>query len=99
MEYELEIIAESKNNLFLFKKPLSAETIDEIVDYVNEMATIYKKSSKLTVVIYDENKKKIAMYDELSWLMYWLIITNRRDSRLLVILWLQKEMIKWPGIK
>ena len=70
MEYELEIIAESKNNLFLFKKPLSADTIDEIVDYVNEMATIYKKSSKLTVVIYDENKKKIAMYDELSWLMY-----------------------------
>ena len=70
MEYELEIIAESKNNLFLFKKVLSAETIDEIVNYVNEMATIYKKSSKLTVVIYDGNKKKIAMYDELSWLMY-----------------------------
>ena len=70
MEYELEIIAESKNNLFLFKKPLIAETIDEIVGYVNEMATIYKKSAKLTVVIYDENKKKIAMYDELSWLMY-----------------------------
>ena len=99
MEYELEIITESKNNLFLFKKTLIAETIDEIVNYVNEMATIYKKSAKLTVVIYDENKKKIAMYDELSWLMYWLIITNRRDSRLLVILWLQKEMIKWPGIK
>ena len=70
MEYELEITTESKNNLFLFKKPLSAETIDEIVNYVNEMATIYKKSAKLTVVIYDENKKKIAMYDELSWLMY-----------------------------
>ena len=70
MEYELEIIAESKNNLFLFKKPLSAKTIDEIVNYVNELATIYKKSAKLTVVIYDENKKKIAMYDELSWLMF-----------------------------
>ena len=70
MEYELEIITESKNNLFLFRKALSAETIDEIVDYVDEMATIYKKSAKLTVVIYDENKKKIAMYDELSWLMY-----------------------------
>ena len=70
MEYELEIIAESKNNLFLFKKSLYAQTMNEIVDYVNELATIYKKSSKLTVVIYDENKKKIAMYDELSWLMF-----------------------------
>ena len=70
MEYELEIITESKNNLFLFKKPLIAETIDEIVNYVNEMATIYKKSAKLTVVIYDENKKKIAMYDEFGWFMF-----------------------------
>ena len=71
MEYELEIIAESKNNLFLFKKPLSAETIDEIVDYVDEMSTIYKKSAKLTVVIYDGNKKKIAMYNyDYGWLMY-----------------------------
>ena len=69
MEYELEIITESKNNLFLFKKPFSAETIDEVVNYVNEMATIYKKSAKLTVAIYDENKKKIAMYDEYGWLM------------------------------
>ena len=70
MEYELEIIAESKNNLFLFKKTLSAETIDEIVNYVNELATIYKISANLTVVIYDENKKKIAMYDDIGWLMY-----------------------------
>ena len=70
MEYELEIIAESKNNLFLFKKTLSAETISEIVNYVNELATIYKLSANLTVVIYDENKKKIAMYDDIGWLMY-----------------------------
>ena len=70
MEYELEIIAESKNNLFLFKKDLSAETISEIVDYVNELATIYKISANLTVVIYDEDKKKIAMYDDIGWLMY-----------------------------
>ena len=62
MEYELEIIAESKNNLFLFKKNLSAGAIGEIVNYVNELATIYKISANLTVVIYDENKKKIAMY-------------------------------------
>ena len=61
MEYELEIITESKNSLFLFKKTRFA-TYDEIVDYVNELATIYKQSAKLIVVIYDENKKKIAMY-------------------------------------
>ena len=70
MEYDLDIITASKNNLFLFKKTRFAKTFDEIVDYVNEMATIYKKSAKLTVVIYDENRKKIAMYDELGWLMY-----------------------------
>ena len=70
MEYELEIITESKNNLFLFKKALSAETIDEIVNYVNELATIYKISANLTVVIYDEDKKKVAMYDDIGWLMY-----------------------------
>ena len=71
MEYELETIAEFKNNLNLFKKVLSAETIDEIVDYVNEMATIYKKSPNSTVVIYDENKKKIAMYNyDYGWLVY-----------------------------
>ena len=70
MEYELEITTESKNNLFLFKKTLFVDTIDEIIDYVDEMATIYKKSAKLIVAVYDVNKKKIAMYDELGWLMY-----------------------------
>ena len=70
MEYELEIITESKNNLFLFKKTLIAETINEIINYVNELATIYKISANLTVVIYDENKKKIAMYDNIGWLIY-----------------------------
>ena len=70
MEYELDIITASKNNLFLFKKTRFAKTFDEIVDYVNEIAKIFKKSAKLTVVIYDENRKKIAMYDELGWLMY-----------------------------
>ena len=70
MEYELDIMTASKNNLFLFKKTRYARTFDEIVDYVIEMAKIFKKSAKLTVVIYDENRKKIAMYDELGWLMY-----------------------------
>ena len=70
MKYELKIIAESKNNLFLFKKTRCARTFDELVDYVIELAKIFKESAKLTVIIYDENEKKIAMYDELGWLMY-----------------------------
>ena len=70
MVYELDIITATKNNLFMFKKTRYAITFDELVDYVNEMAKIFKKSAKLTVVIYDENKKKIAMYDNLGWLMY-----------------------------
>ena len=70
MKYELKIIAESKNNLFLFKKTRYARTFDELVDYVIELAKIFKESAKLTVIIYDENEKKIAMYDELGWLMY-----------------------------
>ena len=70
MEYKLEISIESKHNVFWFEKTLYVKTINEIIDYVNEMATIYKKSAKLIVVIIDENKKKIAMYDNLGWLMY-----------------------------
>ena len=70
MEYELEIITESKKNLFIFKKTRFAKTFDEIVNYVNDLATIYKISANLTVVIYDEDKKKIAMYDDIGWLMY-----------------------------
>ena len=70
MEYKLGISTEIKKNVFYFEKTRYARTFDELVDYVNEMAKIFKKSAKLTVVIYDENKKKIAMYDELGWLMY-----------------------------
>ena len=71
MEYELEITTESKNNMFLFKKTRFAKTFDEIVDYVNEMATIYKKSAKLIVMVIDENKKKIAMYNyDYGWLVF-----------------------------
>ena len=71
MEYELEITTESKNSLFLFRKTRFAKTFDEIVDYVNEMATIYKKSAKLIVVVIDENKKRIAMYSyDYGWYVY-----------------------------
>ena len=71
MEYELEIITESKNSLFLFKKTRFAKTFDEIIDYVNEMATIYKKSAKLIVMVKDEDEKLIAMYSyDYGWLVY-----------------------------
>ena len=71
MEFELNITTESKNNLFLFKKTRFAKTFDEIVDYVNEMATIYKKSAKLIVVVTDEEKRKIAMYSyDYGWYVY-----------------------------
>ena len=71
MEYYLEITTVTKSFVFFFKKTLFAKTIDEIVDYVNEMEKIFKKSSKLIVVIYDEDKKKIAMYNyDSGWLMF-----------------------------
>ena len=70
MEYELEIITESKNSLFLFKKTRFA-TFDEIVDYVNELATIYKKSAKLIVVVFDEDKKSVAQFHyDYGWLVF-----------------------------
>ena len=42
----------------------------DIITATKNNLFLFKKSAKLTVVIYDENKKKIAMYDELGWLMY-----------------------------
>ena len=71
MKYELKIFTVTKRRAFIFEKTLYARIIDEIVDYVNEMAKIYKKSSKLIVVIYDEDKKKIAMYNyDSGWVMF-----------------------------
>lgn len=71
MEYNLEITTVTESYVFCFKKTRFAKTIDEIVDYVNEMTKIYKKSAKLIVVIYDEDKKKIAMYNyDSGWLMF-----------------------------
>ena len=68
MKYKLEISTESKNYVFFFEKTLYVETFNEIVDCVNEMAKIYKKSAKLYVIIYDEDEKRIAKYHyELGW--------------------------------
>ena len=66
MEYKLGISTETKKNVFYFEKTRYARTFDEIVDYAIELAKIFKESAKLTVIIYDENEKKIAMYDELG---------------------------------
>ena len=71
MEYKLEIATETKHNVFWFEKTRYAKTFDEIVDYVNELVKIYKKSAKVIVVIYDENKKNIANFHyDYGWVVY-----------------------------
>ena len=71
MEYKLEISTETKTNVFCFEKKRYARNFDEIVEYVNEMAKIYKKSAKVMIVISDECGKKIAQYHyDCGWLKY-----------------------------
>ena len=71
MEYNLEITTVTKHNVFYFEKTRYVSSFDGIVDYVNEMAKIYKKSAKLIVVVFDEDKKKVAMYNyDSGWLMF-----------------------------
>ena len=71
MEYKLDLTTVTEHYVFSFQKTRFAKTIDEIIDYVNEMEKIFKKSSKLIVVIYDEDKKKIAMYNyDYGWIVY-----------------------------
>ena len=71
MEYKLKIVTETKNDLFIFEKTRYAKTIDEIVDYVNEMVKIYKKSTNVVVDIYDECDKKVANFRyDYGWLIY-----------------------------
>ena len=45
MEYKLGISTETKKNVFYFEKTRYARTFDEIIDYVNDMAKIFKKSA------------------------------------------------------
>ena len=71
MEYKLDLTTVTEHYVFSFQKTRYAKTIDEIIDYVNEMEKIFKKSAKLIVVIYDEDKKKIAMYNyNNGWLIF-----------------------------
>ena len=71
MEYKLEIATETKHNVFWFEKTRYAKTFDEIVDYVNELVKIYKKSAKVVILVFDENEKKIAQYNwDFGWCMF-----------------------------
>ena len=77
MEYKLEISTETKKNVFFFEKKRYKTNFDEIVEYVNEMVKIYKKSAKVIIMITDECDKKIAQYHyDYGWLMYWQNITG-----------------------
>ena len=69
--YKLEILTETKKNVFFFEKKRLAKSYDEIVEYVNEMVEIYKKSAKVVIEISDECDKKIAQYHyDYGWLKY-----------------------------
>ena len=69
--YKLVISSETKKNVFFFEKKRLAKSYDEIVEYVNEMVKIYKKSAKVVIVISDECDKKIAQYHyDYGWLKY-----------------------------
>ena len=86
MEYKLQILTETKKNIFVFEKKRYNTNFDELVEYVNEMVNIFKKSAKVVIVISDECDKKIAQYIyNYGWVKYWPDITNRREFRLLVL--------------
>lgn len=71
MIYKLGISAETKKNVFMFEKKLYNKSYDEMVNYVNEMVKIYKKSAKVIVGVYDECDKRIAEYHyDFGWLKY-----------------------------
>ena len=70
MEYKLGISTKIKKNVFYFEKTQYARTFDEIIDYVNEMAKIFKKSTKVFIAISD-GSKLIAQYNyDYGWLVF-----------------------------
>ena len=71
MEYKLRIATETNKNIFFFEKKRNVISFDELVEYVNEMVKIFKKSSKVIIVISDECDVKIAQYSyNYGWLKY-----------------------------
>ena len=70
MEYKLEISTEIKHNVFFFEKTRYARTFDEIVEYVNEMVKIYKKSAKVIIMVSEENKLIAQYHYDYGWLKF-----------------------------
>ena len=71
MEYKLKIATETNKDIFFFEKKRNVNSFNELVEYVNEMVKIYKKSAKVVVVIYDECDVRIAQYSyNYGWLKY-----------------------------
>ena len=71
MKYKLQISTETKKNVFFFEKTRYVNSYNELVEYVNEMVKIYKKSAKVIIGISDECDVKIAQYHyNYGWLKY-----------------------------
>ena len=71
MEYKLTIATETNKDVFLFEKKRNVKSFDELVEYVNEMTKIYKKSAKVVINVYDESDKKVANFHyDYGWLIY-----------------------------
>ena len=71
MKFKLDISTETNKNVFLFEKKRNVNSFDELVEYVNEMAKIYKKSAKVVIDVYDESEKKVAIFHyDYGWIVY-----------------------------
>ena len=71
MKFKLDISTETNKNVFLFEKKRNVNSFDELVEYVNEMAKIYKKSAKVVIDVYDESDKKVANFHyDYGWIVY-----------------------------
>ena len=71
MIYKLSIATETSKNVFLFEKKRIVKSFDELIEYVNEMAKIYKKSAKVVIDVYNECDKKVANFHyDYGWIVY-----------------------------
>ena len=70
MEYKLGITTVTEHYVFSFQKTRFAKTFDEIVDYVNEMVKIYKKSAKVIIAVSDGSKLIAQYHYDYGWLMF-----------------------------
>ena len=70
MEYKLGISTETKKNVFYFEKTRYARTFDEIVDYVDELTKIFKKSAKVFIAVSDGSKLIAQYIYDYGWLVF-----------------------------